>query len=472
MPFRIALSGLDAASTDLKVTGNNIANSATAGFKQSRAEFADLYASSLSDVSTNSSGRGVRVSRVAQNFSQGNIDFTGSNLDLSISGEGFFILGAADGTSNYEYSRSGAFSVDRDSYVVNHAGQRVQFFPTQLDANGDVVLNAAGNPTFQGAIDAIQLPTQAGSPSATVDVVSSVNLDSNSPALGPPPLAGATYDPTVFPAPLVAGVPTYPITEFAPNPAADEYTHTTSTTIYDSLGNSHIGTFYYVKTDTAGEWHVYLQTTDNDGNDVFVGADQDKDGTADSYFTTLQFDGAGALTQAGTAAGTTAAYPGFDLNPSTAATGDADAMSMSIDFGASTQFGSSFAINNLTQDGYTSGLLTGLEIDKSGIAFARFSNGQSLALGMVALGRFNNMQGLQQVGDTNWAESFSSGGVQIGQPGTSSLGLVQSGALESSNVDVAEQLVNLISAQRNFQANAQVISATDTITQTVINMIR
>lgn len=468
MPFRIALSGLDAASTDLKVTGNNIANSATSGFKQSRAEFADLYASSLNDVSTNSSGRGVRVSRVAQNFSQGNIDFTGSNLDLSISGEGFFILGAADGSASYEYSRSGAFGVDRDSYVVNHAGQRVQFFPTQLDANGNVVENTSGNPMFQGAISSIQLPTQAGAPSATTGVVSSVNLDSNSPALGPPPLVGATYTPTVFPAPAY---PTFPNTAFAPNPAADEYTHTTSTTIYDSLGNSHVGTFYYVKTDVAGEWNVYLQTTDNEGNDVFIAPDQSGGTTPDSYYTTLQFNGSGTLVTAGTA-GTTATYPGFDLQPTTALTGDADDLSMVIDFGASTQYGTSFAINNLTQDGYTSGLLTGLEIDKSGVAFARFSNGQSLALGMVALGRFNNMQGLQQVGDTSWAESFASGGVQIGQPGTSSLGLVQSGALESSNVDVAEQLVNLISAQRNFQANAQVISATDTITQTVINMIR
>ena len=463
MPFRIALSGLDAASTDLQVTGNNIANAATAGFKESRAEFADLYASSLNDVSTNSSGRGVRVSRVAQQFSQGNIDFTGSNLDLSISGEGLFILGAADGSASYEYTRAGAFSVDRDSYVVNHAGQQVQFFPAQLDANGNVVKDASGSPIFQGAISSIQLPTQAGAPSATADIVNSVNLDSNEAQP-----AAYTAQSAVPPAALVA-------TEFSPNPSPDEYNHTTSTTLYDSLGNSHIGTFYYVKTSVPGQWNVYLQTTNNEGTDVFVPADQSRDGTVDSYYTTLQFDGTGSLVSAGTSGPpyvTDASYPDFDLHPSTALTGDAAAMNLDIDFGATTQYGTRFAINNLTQDGYTSGLLTGLDIDKSGVAFARFSNGQSLALGMVALARFNNQQGLLQVGDTNWAESFASGGVQVGQPGTSSLGLVQSGALESSNVDVAEQLVNLISAQRNFQANAQVISATDTITQTVINMIR
>ncbi len=463
MPFRIALSGLDAASTDLQVTGNNIANAATAGFKESRAEFADLYASSLNDVSTNSSGRGVRVSRVAQQFSQGNIDFTGSNLDLSISGEGLFILGAADGSASYEYSRAGAFSVDRDSYVVNHAGQQVQFFPTQLDANGNVVKDTDGSPIFQGAISSIQLPTQAGAPSATANIINSVNLDSNEAQP-----AAYTAQSAVPPAALVA-------TEFSPNPSPDEYNHTTSTTLYDSLGNSHIGTFYYVKTSVPGEWNVYLQTTNNEGTDVFVPADQSRDGTVDSYYTTLQFDGTGSLVSAGTSGPpyvTNASYPGFDLHPSTALTGDAAPMDLDIDFGATTQYGTRFAINNLTQDGYTSGLLTGLDIDKSGVAFARFSNGQSLALGMVALARFNNQQGLLQVGDTNWVESFASGGAQIGQPGTSSLGLVQSGALESSNVDVAEQLVNLISAQRNFQANAQVISATDTITQTVINMIR
>ncbi len=463
MPFRIALSGLDAASTDLQVTGNNIANAATAGFKESRAEFADLYASSLNDVSTNSSGRGVRVSRVAQQFSQGNIDFTGNNLDLSISGEGLFILGAADGSASYEYSRSGAFSVDRDSYVVNHAGQQLQFFPTQLDSNGNVVKDANGNPIFQGAISPIQLPTQAGAPSATANIVNSVNLDSNE------------TQPTAYTA-QSATPPTAPVaTEFSPNPSPDEYSHTTSTTIYDSLGNSHIGTFYYVKTNTPGQWHVYLQTTNNEGTDVFVPADQDRDGTADSYYTTIQFDGTGTLVSAGTSGPpyvTDASYPNFDLHPSTALTGDAALMNLNIEFSATTQYGTRFAINNLTQDGYTSGLLTGLDVDKSGVAFARFSNGQSLALGMVALARFNNQQGLLQVGDTNWAETFASGGAQIGQPGTSSLGLVQSGALESSNVDVAEQLVNLISAQRNFQANAQVISATDTITQTVINMIR
>jgi len=468
MPFRIALSGLDAASTDLQVTGHNIANSATSGFKESRTEFADLYASSIQDVSTNSAGRGVRVARVAQQFSQGNIDFTGNNLDLAVSGEGFFMLGDPDGSATYEYSRSGAFSVDRDSYIVNHASQRLQVFPTRIDSTtGKVVEDANGNPEFLGSVTGLQLPIQAGAPAATAGSVVSVNLDSNETAP-----AAYTAQSSVPPAALAGA-------EFSPNPSPDEYNHTTSTTIYDSLGNSHPATFFFVKTAVAGEWHAYLQTTNNDGTDVFVPVDQNDglggapDGTVDSYYSVLQFDGTGALTSTGGIAGlTNVSYPGFDLHPSTAGAGDADPLTMTIDYGASTQYGATFGVNNLTQDGYSSGLLSGLDIDKSGVVFARFTNGQSLALGMVALARFNNQQGLQQVGDTNWSESFSSGSPQVGQPGTSSLGLIQSGALEGSNVDVAAQLVNLITAQRNFQANAQVISAADTVTQTVINMIR
>ncbi len=469
MPFRIALSGLNAASTDLQVTGHNIANSATSGFKEARTEFADLYASSIQDVSTNSSGRGVRVSRVAQQFSQGNVDFTGNSLDMAVSGEGFFLLGAPDGSATYEYTRSGAFSVDRDSYVVNHAGQRLQVFPSRIDAStGKVVEDANGNPEFLGGVTGLQLPIQAGAPAATESATVSVNLDSNEAAPNTTN-PGAYVATTALPPAVNAG-------EFSPNPSPDQYNHTTSTTIYDSLGNSHPATYFFVKQPAAGLWHAYLQTADNEGNDVFVGVDDDNVAVgADSYYSTLQFDGSGRLTSAGTGGAplsTIASYPDFDFHPSTANPGDAALLNTTVSFGASTQYGSSFGVNNLTQDGYSSGLLSGLDIDKTGVVFARFTNGQSLALGMVALTRFNNQQGLQQVGDTNWAESFSSGGPQTGKPGTSSLGLIQSGALEGSNVDVAAQLVNLISAQRNFQANAQVISAADTITQTVINMIR
>jgi flagellar hook protein FlgE len=429
MPFRIALSGLDAAQTDLEVTGHNIANAATTGFKESRAEFSDLYASSIQDVSTAAAGRGVRVSRVAQQFSQGNIDFTGNNLDLAISGEGFFILQDA-GTNNTEYTRAGAFGVDRDGYVVNHANQRLQVYPA----------TTVGNVTAfnTGVLSDLLLPTAAGAPSATTEVITALNLDAQESVLG---VAFNPADPTT-------------------------YNHSTSTTVYDSLGGGHVATMYYVKTANPREWDVHLYVTDPTGvqNNVTANAGADT-------FMTLQFNTDGTLgdilDSGGVATGlTTIQYDGVISDPA------ADPITMEYDYTQSTQYGAPFGVNNLAQNGYTSGRLSGLDTDTSGVIYARFTNGQSLALGKVALARFNNAQGLQQVGDTNWAQSFTSGDAQLGEPGSASLGLIQSGALEGSNVDVATQLVNLITAQRNFQANAQVITTADTVTNTVIQMIR
>lgn len=429
MPFRIALSGLDAAQTDLEVTGHNIANAATTGFKESRAEFADLYASSIQDVSTAAAGRGVRVSRVAQQFSQGNIDFTGNNLDLAISGEGFFILQDA-ANDNTEYTRSGAFGVDRDGYVVNHANQRLQVYPATTVGNV-TVFNT-------GVLSDLLLPTSAGAPSATTEVLTALNLDAQEPVLG---VAFNPADPTT-------------------------YNHSTSTTVYDSLGGGHVATMYYVKTANPREWDAHLYVTDPTGTQVNVTAN----GGADTFMT-LQFatDGtlADVLDSGGVSTGlTTIQYDGVISDPA------ADPITMEYDYTQSTQYGAPFGVNNLAQNGYTSGRLSGLDTDTTGVVYARFTNGQSLALGQVALARFNNAQGLQQVGDTNWAQSFASGDAQLGEPGSASLGLIQSGALEGSNVDVATQLVNLITAQRNFQANAQVITTADTVTNTVIQMIR
>jgi flagellar hook protein FlgE len=414
MPFRIALSGLDAASTDLQVTGHNIANAATAGFKESRAEFADLYASSIQDTSSGASGRGVKVSRVAQQFSQGNVDFTGNSLDMAISGEGFFILQPAN-SNDTTYARAGAFSVDRDGYVVDHEDKRLQVYPANV---------VAGVTTFNtGVLSDLLLPTAAGAPNATADVVTSLNLDAAEAIIPAVP----AFDPSI--------------------PAT--YNHSTSVTLYDSLGGSHVGTMYYAKT-AANTWETYLYV---DGMNAPVGG---------LPSTTLQFDTAGQLSVPATGLVTYDNYP---------VPGAAD-LTLTYDYGASTQYGAPFGVNNLSQDGYTSGRLSGLETDTSGVVYARFTNGQALALGQVALARFNNAQGLQQVGDTNWSETFSSGVAQLGEPGNGSLGLIQSGALEGSNVDVASQLVNLIQAQRNFQANAQVITTADTVTQTVIQMIR
>ena len=410
MPFRIALSGLNAATTDLEVTGNNIANASTNGFKLSRAEFSDLYANSIQDTSNNAAGQGAQVARVAQQFSQGSVDFTSNNLDLAISGQGFFVLQNTDGTVSY--TRAGAYNVDRNGYVVNHGNDRLQIYPAAAGAGGATTFNA-------GVLQDLQLPTTPNSPTATGTVSASLNLDATS---------------------------SVPTAAFNPTDAAS-YNSSTSTTVYDSLGNPHTATLYFRRTAVSpSTWDSYAYI---DGNAVTSGNP-----------TSLGFDTSGALTSP------VGGIQTVGFTPS----GGGAAQTVDINFTGTTQYGAAFAVNNLTQDGYTSGRLAGVDIDAEGVVFARYTNGQSSALGKVALAKFNNNQGLRQIGDTAWAESFASGNAQLGEAGTSSFGQIQSGALEAFNVDVAEQLVNLITAQRNFQANAQVIQTGDQITQAIINL--
>ncbi len=404
MPFRLALSGLNAAQADLSVTANNIANTATTGFKGSRAEFAELFSVSPQGVSNAAIGNGVRISNVAQQFTQGNIDFTDNSLDLAVSGQGFFILN--DGGA-LAYTRAGAFQVDRSGFIVNSQNQRLQ------------VYEPTGNGTFNtGSLSDVQLVTAESPPSATTQADLILNLPANA------------AQPTVAPF----------------NPAdLNSYNHSTSLTTYDSLGAAHTATLYFVKTANVNEWTTQLYV---DGNQV---------GTPQ----TLQYSNAGALTAP---AGGQITFPAY-----TPATG-AQAMNMTFDFAQTTQFGSAFNVNAVTQDGYTTGRLIGIDIDSTGVVQARFTNGRSLPLGQVALANFANPQGMQQLGDTNWAETFGSGQALRGQAGNSGFGLIQSGALEASNVDITEQLVNMITAQRNFQANAQMISTADAITQSIINI--
>jgi flagellar hook protein FlgE len=404
MPFRLALSGLNAAQTDLTVTANNIANTATAGFKGSRAEFAELFSVSPQGVSSNAVGNGVRVSNVAQQFSQGNIDFTDSSLDLALSGQGFFILN--DGGAQ-AYTRAGAFQVDSQGYIVNARQQRLQVYPPSSDGQFNT-----------GALSDIQLVTSESAPQATTDVDVTLNLPANATA----PTVGV-FDPA----------------------NVNSYNSATSLTTYDSLGAAHTATMYFSKTANPNEWTTRLYV---DGN--AVGTPQ-----------TLQYDNTGALTAP---VGGAITFPSY-----TPATGAAP-MDMTFNFGDTTQYGGTFTVNAITQDGFTTGRLIGIDIDSTGVVQARFTNGRSLALGQVALANFSNPQGLQQLGDTNWAETFGSGQALRGQAGNSGFGLVQSGALEASNVDITEQLVNMITAQRNFQANAQMISTADAITQTIINI--
>jgi len=404
MTFRLALSGLNAAQTDLNVTANNIANTATAGFKSSRAEFAELFAVSPQGVSSLATGNGVKVSDITQQFGQGNVDFTDNNLDLALSGDGFFTLSDNGATV---YSRAGGFKTDASGYVVNAAGQRLQVYPPSVTGGFNT-----------GALSDLRLSVNESAPAATSRVDVLMNLPSSDTA---PPTA--TFNPA----------------------DTSSYNRATSMTVFDSLGAAHTATLYFSHTANPNEWDARLYV----------------DGAAVGTAQTMNFTNTGALTSP---ANGEIAFPAY-----TPATGAA-AMNMTFGFQGATQYGNTFGVNSVTQDGYTTGRLIGMDIDKSGVVQARYTNGRSLSLGQVALSNFSNPNGLQQLADTTWAETFGSGQALRGQAGNSGFGLIQSGALEASNVDITEQLVNMITAQRNFQANAQMISTSDQITQTIINI--
>jgi len=399
MPFAVALSGLNAASSDLSVTANNIANANTTGFKASRAEFSDVFAVGAQNI-----GNGVAISSVTQEFTQGGVDFTDRGLDLAISGEGFF---TTNDNGVVSYTRAGSFGVDRDGFVVNSQGQRLQIFPIATNGNFNT-----------GTLTDLRLATADSPPQATTRAEFGINLPAN------------------------AAVPAVPVFDPA---NASSYNHSTALTIYDSLGASHTATAYFVKTATANQWDARFYV----------------DGTAVGGANTLTYSNLGVLTSP--------VGGGITLPAYTPATGAAP-IAMTADLLTSTQYGAQFGVNLLSQDGFASGRLSSIDVDTNGVIFARFTNGRSEPLGQVALSNFANPQGLRQLGDTSWSETFTSGDAVRGSPGTGSFGLIQSGALESSNVDLTEQLVNMITAQRNFQANAQMISTADQVTQTIINI--
>lgn len=413
MPFRIGISGLNAASTDLRVTGNNIANASTTGFKESRAEFADIYARSCCGVAATAAGLGVRTAAVTQQFHQGGIETTNNGLDVAINGQGFFVL---NDRGSQVYSRAGEFQVDRNGFVVNSLGANLQVFPP-LEPNDGVRFDV-------GRLQDLRLDSSTVAPEATSEIAISANLDANDdvkPAAGFDPADPGTYN------------------------------SSTSLTIYDSLGIAHNATLYFSRQPPPDDltWNVNFTVDGEPAVAPFLEA-------------SVQFNADGLIDPANLPL--LLNVEDFELD------NGAEDLNINIDLSALTQFGSPFAVSRLTQDGYASGNLVNVNIDQSGVAFAQYTNGQSRALGKIALANFENVQGLQKLGDNLWAESFPSGPVRLGEPGTSNFGLLQSSALEASNVDIAEQLVRLITAQRSYQANAQVISTADTVTQTILNI--
>lgn len=662
MPFNTAISGLRAAGDTLRVTGNNIANASTTGFKSSRAEFADVYATSVLGTGGNSIGSGVRLTDVSQQFTQGNTSFTSNSLDMAINGNGFFIMSDDGATS---YGRNGSFHLDNEGFVVNSNGQELQGF----------LANDAGE--VSGNLSTLQIVTDNLPPSQTTDVRAALNVDAeevpptvrgttaastgsdiNAPVLGTAFAGGNGYPQETFTFTDANGVNTVLTTNLSdsaadvaallstmdgvnavssnattvamnqpntlqlnlngvdfpanatpqdiaiainnetnnllpgitanftgaipgtgltisantgtdllftnngtnasgvdafvvtgsggapldigagagaqaviggtidltmdegivmssgdlingtpsPNPGTlftdpvvqtpfvanqfdpanqDTYNHATSLNVFDSLGNPHVLSTYYVKESTVNTWSMYVQIDDQDVGDPNPALPSPQNVLPTRAQFSLVFNTDGSLNEVasedvfisnwtplnqdgvynGAQSGLTLANGGTLPIPEPPTNSN-----FQIDLDGTTQFGSPFSVNAVSQNGFTTGRLSGLDISGDGIIFARYTNGQAQVLGQVALANFNNTQGLQPQGDTQWGETFESGQAIIGTPGSAALGVIQAGALEESNVDLSQELVQLIIAQRNYQASAKTIQTADTVTQTIINL--
>lgn len=395
MSFNIALTGLSAVNEQLNTIGNNIANSGTVGFKSSRTNFGSLYAESQA--------MGVEVTGTSQSISQGGaLTTTNRSLDLAISGGGFFVTRASNG--DVGYTRAGVFGTDKNSYLTNNLGQRLQGYPA--DATGNLQTGAVGD---------LQMKS-GGLPAKATDALSFVaNLDANQNV---PVVA---FDPLV----------------------ADSYNSTYTTKLYDSQGKEHSLTQYFAKTaDNRWNAHYYV------------------DGSAVAGPQALTFDGAGTLS---------APIGKVAINAPLA--GGVNALNIQLDYNGTSQYGSEFSVTSNRATGYAAGEQTGMSVEKDGKVYASYSNGERLLQGQVVLASFVNAEGLKNISGTAWTETADSGAAMLGAPGIGQYGTLASGALESSNVDLTQQLVGLMEGQRNYQANSKVISTNKELTQVLFNAL-
>jgi len=416
MGFQQGLSGLNASSKSLEVIGNNIANANTVGAKVARAEFADVYANAIGG--SNAVGIGVTVADVAQQFTQGNISTTDNPLDLAINGNGFFQVSQAGVVS---YSRNGQFKVDRDGFVVNDQQQHLIGYPA--DATGTIIPGAAGP---------LQMPTGGITPAVTTRIDMEMNLDAR---LGVTlPGAGAPID-------------------FA-DPTT--YNNATSQTVYDAKGQGVALTYYFQKAST-DTWNVYVAAN---GTPIATS------GGNPAASTTITFPANGSTPTA------PAAPVAIDI-PSVSNAAGATTVPINgvlLDVSKATQYGSQFGVTDLGQDGYAAGQLIGVQFESNGVVMARYSNGETKPAGQIEMASFRNPQGLQPLGGNAWGRSFASGDPLVGVPGDGNLGVLQAGAVEESNIDLTAELVDMITAQRVYQANAQTIKTQDQILQTIVNL--
>ena len=418
MSFQQGLSGLNAASKNLEVIGNNIANANTFGTKVSRAEFADVYANAVGGTG-NDVGIGTALAAVAQQFTQGNVTSTGNPLDIAINGAGFFEVSSAAGAVSY--TRNGEFKVDNTGFIINNQLQRLMGYPA--DASGTIIT---------GTATALQMPTAGIRPAVTTAITMEMNLDSRLavtlPSSGPP-------------------------IDFA-DPST--YNNATSQTLYDAKGQD-VALTYYFQRAGADTWNVYVSA-----NGVPIATA----GGNPAASTQIVFPSNGGRPTA--PVGTVAINIPSVTNSAGATTVPITGIALRVS--GATQYGSQFGVTDLKQDGYASGQLIGVQIENNGIVSARYSNGQTKPAGQLELASFRNPQGLQPTGGNGWVRSIASGDPLIGTPGTGNLGVLQAGALEESNVDLTGELVDMITAQRIYQANAQTIKTQDQILQTLVNL--
>ena len=448
MGFQQGLSGLSASSKSLDTIGNNIANSGTVGFKSGSAQFADVFAASLSGAGAAPVGIGTKVGAIVQQFSQGNISSTNNPLDTAINGGGFFQMD--DGTGGTVYARNGQFQLDKDGYLINAQNLQLKGIPA---INGVISTGAPAAPLrlFDPTQSLAGPPVQTGGSSSGLGIQANVNLDARAAS------------PTV----------TVPVFDYA-NSAS--YNQSTAVSIYDSLGNPHTYSIYFVKDPAPATnlWSTYATVT-NPAGGVPTFFDLSAAGT--NSIGKLAFNVDGSLDLVNTTVTTQTildselGYTGAvgTIDPLTLAV--TPSMTFNVNFTGSTQFGSLFAVNAMTQDGFASGSLSGFNVGTDGILLGRYSNGQSKAIGQIVLASFRNPQGLQPLGDNRWGATSSSGEPLTGVPGSSGqYGLLQSSSLEDSNVDLTAELVQMITQQRSYQANAQTIKTVDQILQTLVNL--
>ena len=564
MGFNTALSGIKASADYLSVTGNNIANADTTGFKKSRVEFDDLYNTSvLGAGSGNSIGSGVGVSNISQEFEHGSLSYTDNNLDLAVDGEGFFVLGEGE---HQTFTRAGNFKLDADGFLVTNTGENVQGFNAENNIVG-------------GNLNDLSIPTDRIPPEATTSMELKINIDSDTQDI--PPFISTDFDPvdpdsynytqtqgvadangqirnvTYYYAksdlpntyqvyatvdgnmtddtgvpflgqtfatyntaeggvdyngdgvieqpnqllyvgsakPTVDNIATLtqtPLTvngtlqgaamtaTLAPEEVRDNrsvareafdqldpdtYTYGNTRTVYDSLGGAHTLGYYFIK---QGEENTYEMRVTLDGEEEYFNPLTGADTRFLKENTTVNFDAAGNLTGAyrglppyNVAEPITLDITGVDPSNRAAVT--------PIDLFGSTQY-SLESTDVFEQDGFAAGELQGVSFDDEGLLIATYSNQQTATLGQIALATFDNMGGLMPSGHTGWTASSKSGAADIGRPNSGTLGTIQGGALEESNVDLTAELVSLIEAQRNYQANSKTLETENTVTQTIINL--